>query len=205
MNKKTFILAIVLLSIVTVIITLLSNRPKNSLSSPQSLTLVKQSKIVQPSETSIDYTDPSGFSFSYPDNLSIAKNEVDNNSYADLILSSKEVNGSLNLKISDSKFKSLEEWVKLNEKATVGTPRDVTLGKLKAVEIVTTDRLLLGSLDQGIFFDIEIPLVEKEFWMKVKDKITTNFSFVSSTTATSGSTAVSSESDVSFEGEEVVQ
>ena len=175
--------------------------PKGQKSSSLSNSLLPVSKQVEPSETSIDYSDPSGFTFSYPDNLSITKKETDTNTYADLQLFSKEVNGNLSLKIYDSKFKTLETWVKANQDATVGEPKEVKLGNIKAIEIKTADRLLLGALDQGIFFNIEMPLVEEDFWMKVYSKILADFSF----TAPQANTDSSSDETVSFEGEEVVE
>src|SRR3989344_5236864 len=132
-------------------------RPSSNLASStsQSLSPFQTQKKAQPSETLIDYEDPSGFSFSYPDNLSISKADLDDNTYADLELSSKDVSGSLSLKITDSKFKTLDEWVKLNREASKEEPREVKLGTLKAIQITTADRIMLGSLDQGIFFSIE--------------------------------------------------
>ena len=179
-------------------------RPSSNLASStsQSLSTFQTQKKAQPSETLIDYEDPSGFSFSYPDNLSISKADLDDNTYADLELSSKDVSGSLSLKITDSKFKTLDEWVKLNREASKEEPREVKLGTLKAIQITTADRIMLGSLDQGIFFSIEMPKIEENFWNKVYDKLTSNFSFVSPSTASSQGT---SSDDVSFEGEEVVQ
>ena len=179
-------------------------RPSSNLASStsQSLSTFQTQKKAQPSETLIDYEDPSGFSFSYPDNLSISKADLDDNTYADLELSSKEVSGSLSLKITDSKFKTLDEWVKLNREASKEEPREVKLGTLKAIQITTADRIMLGSLDQGIFFSIEMPKIEEGFWNEVYNKLTSNFSFVSPSTASSQGT---SSDDVSFEGEEVVQ
>jgi len=179
-------------------------RPSSNLASStsQSLSTFQTQKKAQPSETLIDYEDPSGFSFSYPDNLSISKADLDDNTYADLELSSKDVSGSLSLKITDSKFKTLDEWVKLNREASKEEPREVKLGTLKAIQITTADRIMLGSLDQGIFFSIEMPKIEEGFWNEVYNKLTSNFSFVSPSTASSQGT---SSDDVSFEGEEVVQ
>lgn len=159
-------------------------------------------KKAVPSETMIDYTDPAGFILSYPDNLSIVKNDItDEATYTDIQLSSKEVSGSLNLKISDSKYTSLDDWIKLSKAAATEPPKDIKLGSLQGKEIKTADRLLLGALDHGIFFSIEMPLLETDFWMKVYNKVLSGFSFVSPQAAT----ADTSGSDVSFEGEEVVQ
>lgn len=168
------------------------------------ITQQETAKEISPSETLKEYSDPSGFTFSYPDNLSLVAAEInDNNTYADLQLSSKDVSGSLNLKISDSKFKTIDEWLKLNSSAGA-TTRDVKLGSLKAKEIKIKDRMLLGALDQGIFFSIEMPLIEEKFWTKVYNRILADFSFAAPDSA-APQAADTSSGDVIFEGEEVVE
>lgn len=199
MNKKTLLLfSLVILFAVTGFLVLNPIGGKNPLSKSP-VGQLSETKEIKPSETLKDYSDPSGFTLSYPDNLSLVKNDIaDETTYADIQLTSKEVSGSLNLKISDSKFTTLEDWLKLSK----GSAKEVKLGSLKGMEVTTSDRLLLGALDKGVFFNIEMPLVEKDFWMKVYDKVLTSFSFASpeSAGATSASTA-----DVTFEGEEVVE
>lgn len=190
---KKIVLAVLVIGLVIVGLMLLNPVRQNSNMPVPDL---QEAKKNQPSDTLLDYTDPAGFSFSYPDNLSIVKNDLEGGSvYADIQLASKDLNGSLNLKISDSQFATLDDWLKLNKAAYKEPPKEVKLGSLKALEIKTADRLYLGALDQGVFFTIEIPLVEEDFWMKVYDKVLISFSFVSPEPASS---------DVTFEGEEVV-
>ncbi len=167
----------------------------------QSPQVSQEVKKVTPSDALKDYSDPSGFSFSYPDNLTLAKKDTDNSTYADILLSANGVNGSLSLKITDSKFKSIDEWAKLNQ----GSSKETKLGKLKAMEIKTADRLLLGAFDQGILFTIEMPLIDEDFWNLVYSKILTSFSFTAPVAAGSQSQVNASADDVSFEGEEVVE
>ncbi len=198
-NKTQVLLKLVVLLVVTVYLALVLNPiGRKNPTSGSTTSQLNETKEIKPSETLKEYTDPSGFTLSYPDNLSLTKKDItDESTYADIQLTSKEVSGSLNLKISDSKFTTLEDWLKLNR----GTPKEVQLGSLKGMEVITQDRLLLGALDNGVFFNIEMPLVEKDFWMKVYNKVLTNFSFVSPETANSTG---ASTSDVTFEGEEVV-
>ena len=203
MNRKTVVLLVSIGLVIVALWIFFFNKKQSPLISSvtNQLGVVK---YASPSETLIEYSDPSGFTFSYPDNLSLNKSEIeDNSTYADLILSSKEVSGSLSLKITDSKFKTLDEWAKKNKEAAKEGLKEVMLGTLKALEIKTSDRLLLGSLDQGIFFTIEMPLIEEDFWMKVYRKILTDFSFASPSSA--GSDVGTSTNDVVFEGEEVVE
>lgn len=192
MNKKVLVLSLFIGLIIVGVLVLLLNRPKSQLSNPLST-----SQQVLPSETFIEYAGPSGFTFSYPNNLSLTNNEVDDNTYADILLSAKGVNGSLNLKITDSKFASINDWLKLNQ----GITKEVKLGNLKALELKTTDRLLLGALDQGVLFTIEMPLVEEDFWMEVYNKILSGFTFASPSPDSIGP----SSDEVIFEGEEVVE
>lgn len=196
MNKKTVLLLILAIGLVISAILVLLRPQQNSLRSPQTNQPEVQTKIL-PSETFKVYTDPSGFSFSYPDNLSLTNNQIEDiATYADIKLSLNGVNGSLSLKIADSKFKSIDEWVKVNNIASNITTKEVRWGDLKALEIKLNDRLLVGALDQGVLFTIEMPLVEEDFWMKVYNKMLADFSL--------GNVSPLSD-EVIFEGEEVVE
>ncbi len=176
--------------------------PESNLKAPE----IK--KEITPSETSIEYTDPSGFSFNYPDNLSITNNNSsenpDPNAYADLQLFSKDKNGSLSLKIVDTKLKNLDEWLKSNNSSSTSAI-EKKFGQMNALEIKTADHLILGSIDQGVLFTIEMPLIEQPFWNSVYKKVLADFNFAAPDTANQSSTTVAAGDEVVFEGEEVVE
>ncbi len=206
MNKTTLFLLIGVLVLLTLIAGFIFYRPENSIQNPLASL---QPKEIKPSETFIDYTDPSGFSFSYPDNLSIlnvkAQSEVDSNAYADLQLFSKDKNGSLIIRIEDSELASLNDWLKANNIPSSTTPVEKKLGGLEALEVKTGDRLMLASLDQGVLFTIESPLIEQDFWSKVYDKVLKDFTFASPVADNAEGGSSSSSDEVTFEGEEVVE
>src|SRR3989338_7738727 len=199
MNKKLILVAT---SLIVIVIISLIVYVRSKQSNPKSISpvmLQTETKNTKPSETLKEYSDPSGFTISYPDNLSLTKNDVaDENTYTDIQLNSKDISGSLNLKISDSKFATLDEWLKLNK----GTSKEIQLGSLKGMEILTSDRLLFGALDKNIFFTIEVPLLEKDFWMKVYNNVLITFSFSAPETV---NPTESSPEDVSFESEEIIE
>lgn len=209
MNKKV----ILLLVAAAVIIGILILKPfQKNLSSTSNVAELKASEIT-PSKTLKTYTDPSGFSFSYPDNLSLLNNELkDEGSYAELQLTASGVAGSLVLKIADSKLTSIDEWVKSNKNTypdpdLIGAeaPKEAKLGNLKTLELKNNDKLLLGALDQGILFTIEIPIGEKkDFWMEVLNTVAGEFTFAPPA-ADGAATGNSSSTDVTFDGEEVVE
>jgi len=189
MDKKLILIAAVVIGLMATGV-IVFNRPA---------TQQTEIKNIKPSETLKEYSDPSGFTISYPDNLSLTKNDItDESTYADIQLNSKDISGSLNLKISDSKFATLDEWLKLNK----GTSKEIQLGSLKGMEILTSDRLLFGALDKNIFFTIEVPLLEKDFWMKVYNNVLITFSFSAPETV---NPTESSPEDVSFESEEIIE
>jgi hypothetical protein len=169
-------------------------------------------KEVVPSKTFIDYNDPTGFSFSYPDNLSISNTAsgdmdaaVDPNAYADLQLFSKDKSGSLSLRIADTKLKTLDEWLKDNGIPETTIPEEKKLDDLRAFEVKTEDRLMLAALDQGVLFTIESPRIEEPFWGEVYNQVLTGFTFTPPEVVDKQASAASSGEDVIFEGEEVIE
>lgn len=204
--KKKNLLLIALVAGLIVLGILIYSQQKKLLSGGPQLNPPAVVKEIQPSNTFIDYTDPVGFSFSYPDNLSISKAETENpDTYADLQLFSKDKSGSLTIKITDSKITSLDDWLKANKIPSVNTPIEKKLGNLKALEVKTTDRLLLGALDQGVLFTIELPLIEQNFWIKVYNRLLSDFAFASPVANNSQGISNSSSEDITFEAEEVVE
>ena len=202
-EKKTFILLLIAAGLIIGIVKfVLFSPPKSSLSNPY-IQQQAQVKEVTLSETTKTYADPNGFTFNYPDNLSLVNNETtDSSTYADIQLLAKGVDGSLNIKIVDSKYPTLNAYFKENK--ITDTPKEIKLGNLKAQEVKVSNKLLLASLDQGILFTVEVSQgVKSEFWNKVYNKVISDFSFASPTQDNASSSDGSS--DVSFEGEEVVE
>ena len=202
-DKKTIILLLIAAGLVIGIVKFVRfSPPKISLCNPSTNQQVEVKEVV-PSETTKTYSDPNGFSFNYPDNLSLNNNETtDNSTYADIQLLAKGVGGSLNIKIVDSKYSTLNAYFKENN--ITDTPKEIKLGSLKAQEVKASDKLLLVSIDQGILFTVEVSQgVKSEFWNKVYNKVISDFSFAPS--AQAGNPSAGESTGVSFEGEEVVE
>lgn len=203
MNKKLALIVLILAGVMAVSWKYIFLQKKATFSSPQTDGQLLSKPQISVSKTVKEYTDPSGFSFNYPDNLSLTNNEIKSErTYADIKLSMKELEGGISIVISDSSFNKLEDWASANS-AESSTVTEAKLGNLKASEMLNTDRLILGALDMGVLFTVEVKFGDsKDFWMESYNKILEEFIFVAPT-ANSTSTANSSE-EVIFEGEEVV-
>lgn len=192
MDKKTIVLLVLALAAIALVVKmLLFPGYKKAPFSP----LATQTRVL-PSQIMKTYTDPAGFTFNYPDNLSLTSEELTESGYADIKLTAKEVPGSLALKIADTKLSSLSSWLKSVSIATASATT-AKIGKLPAYQIKKEQNIILGALDQGILFTIEIP--QKDYWQKVAADVAADFTFAAPET---NSVAVS---DVVFEGEEAVE
>ena len=214
-NRKTLILAVGAVCLVVGLVAFFILNPKGS--TKQALSEPETQKEVVPSKTYIDYEDPAGFSFSYPDNISLANRIAENDdstadpdAYADLQLFSKDKSGSINLRIEDTKLKTIDDWKKGNQIPAEITPTEKKLGSLTAEEFRTKDRVMLVSIDQGILFTVDMPIIEEVFWNEVYEKVISGFSFGAPETevaqaGSGGSAAAPAGDEVIFEGEEVVE
>lgn len=161
-----------------------------------------------PSSNEKQHEDESGFKFRYPDNFEIAVNKLDDKTYADLELTAQDASGSVTIKVTDTKIKSLDDWIEENEEEVgSATIKDIDFADVSAKEIEDENKILLVSLDQGALFTIRTTIPqEKEFWKNSYQKIISTFEFYNPT-KTSGSAGSSSagSSDIIFEGEEIIE
>lgn len=161
-----------------------------------------------PSKTLKDYKDESGFTISYPDDLSLEISEsTDSSVYSDVSFTSKDLKGSLNIKIADTKVKTLDEYIEeaFDDSAQV---KDSSLGALPAREISKKENITLVALDQGVLFSVMTILEdEKQYWTLVHKQIADSFAFEPVSQSTSGSSSQPSAGtpDIIFEGEEVIE
>jgi len=195
MNKKVLVgfIAVTILAGVVGGFFIFSQTQK--VSSPLPLENTKESKeTVLPSATLKQYSDPAGFSFSYPDDLSLSVSDnIDTSTYADITLTSKKTNGTIRVIAIDTKFASVGDWLKSTNAIS---SKEVTLAGFKASEVKKEDGLLLTAVDSGVLFTLESSFAgQDQFWINVYNNILSSFSFNS----TQGV------SDVVFEGEETVE
>lgn len=177
----------------------LHNKPSESDEKP----FVEAKKL--PSQETKEYKDPAGFSFELPDDVQAsASSSLDNFTYADLALTSKVATGSITFKVTDTKLISMDAWLRSRE-ASLGAIKDVKLGELPSKEIKQKNTITTGAIDQKILFELRVlPEKKQDYWKQVYKTILDTFSFVNpqaSETSSSGGF----ESDVVYEGEEIIE
>lgn len=160
-----------------------------------------------PSKTLKEYSDESGFTFDFPDNIKIERKENDS-LYSDLILSTSDVNGNITFTVSDSKYDSLESWKSNNSGKLTGLLiNESSLGNLTGISFNNKDKITLVAIDQGIEFEMVVDYKDqKKYWENVYNSIKDSFSFITPSASQSTNTeSETSSGEVVFEGEEIVE
>lgn len=214
MKTKIIILITTMIVILGTAIALISNKPQKT-SSPLTETTTR---IFPTNPTSIrdniklkEYTDPSGFKFSYPQNLKITSDKItDSKIYSQLTLNFNNSKGSIKVKVVETLSISLDPLLKTFKSSTdSSTIKNSKLADLQAKEITTDNKIVILALDQNTLFTIETDLQDnKKLWTDAYQKLLSSFSFVAPTQSVSeASSSDYSESsgDIIDEGEEVVE
>lgn len=138
----------------------------------------------QPSKTLKEYIDDSGFSFKYPEDIVVTKKDAnDPNTYSHLELSSSKAKGSILIKITDTKVKSVDELFKDSKLGPVPkNQKEIKIGEISGSEIQVDNKLLAAALNQEILFTIEVDSLNKNYWLSVYENILSTFNFVPKTT-----------------------
>ena len=180
--NKSLVIKIIIISIVIVGVVVSSSylfRTKNTISpisEPQeSKTIVSKN----PSKTLKEYTDSSGFSFKYPDDVGILKKDAsDSATYTSLEFKSDKNKGSISIKIEDTKLKSIDDWFTENKlSSSSADTKEIKIGDIVGTEIKANNKLIAVGLDQNVLFTIEVDSQEK-YWQNVYNTILSSFNVV---------------------------
>lgn len=160
------------------------------------------------------WNDPNGFSFQYPDGLTINKHGEDKENYAHIEFTHPDHPGKLIVWGKDlaKGVTDTASWVK-NEKRFIGASvLDTELGGQKATKIMVegiTRMLVVGTVNDTIIWSVEANLEDAEFWTGVHTTIANSFAFVpvksESTTSSSSEEAVPVAQTQAVDEEEVVE
>ncbi len=160
-----------------------------------------------PSKTTKTYVDEAGFQFEYPDDVTVTgKKELNDQTYADVTISS-DLEGEIQLVVTDTKIKSLKDWLTQNKISSDSAKIEtIPFGGIDALEVNTDSKKITVALDKGVLFVLEGTLSkEKSYWDLVYKTIQSSFLFVSSNPATSQSSGTESSVEDAVLEEEVIE
>lgn len=206
MNKKPLFIFLIITTLIIGFIIFI--RYKNTkIVSPvnqKELNVAKENPVINK-----EFIDPAGFKFSYPNNIKVEKDELENDDlYSSLSLTSDETTGSIKLTAESSNLTKIEDWFN-NSEIDLKKAKKIKFADLNAYEFEQDRKKTLVALDQRVLFTItNAPTSDENYWNKVYEGVIKTFAFVqpeNSSTASQTSSSGESADDVVFEGEEVVE
>ncbi len=151
-----------------------------------------------------EYSDPAGFKFSYPDSASVSpKNTTDDTTYSSLTVTSTSTAGKITIDAVSSDLLTLDDMLASKTGVT-----DLKLADLAAKQYTEKGNLITLALDEGVLFTITTSSGGNvDYWKEVNNKIISSFAFAlpEATQVQSDTSSESAESDISFEGEEIIE
>lgn len=165
----------------------------------------KPQKILQVSPEEVqakllDWKDPNGFSFQYPEGVVIDKHDEDKQNYAHIEMTNPQNPGSLIVWAKDTTAADVTAWVKTEKTFTNASIVDTTLGGKPAKKIFLSGKnVTVGTIFDGIVWYIEAG--EDEYWQRTLDTIARSFTF----TPLPGESGGSSYEEVAVDEEEFIE
>lgn len=202
MAKKVLVF-LILITAVIIGYVIYSSKSKQLLFSP--LVNEKPKKQTTQEVKPIDkkYTDEAGFSFSYPEENEISKNEVnDEITYSSLEIINKNETGKTNILVTSSNLTSIDGYFTQEKKSV----KKLKMGEMQAGQFEDKEKIVTVALDQGALFTITVDYENnKSYWQSVNNKIISTFAFSPPEQIDSSSQGSSgSPDDVIYEGEEEI-
>ena len=197
MNKIAIIIISGLL-VSGIVFTLLTQKPKN----PASNSLLYPTKTTSSRVQLKTYFNDSGFSFKYPESLTLSEKEIDDESiYAWVELTNPQNKDVILIKLEDSDLKKIDDWFTASNKKDIkGEIKKVKLADLEGRQFTTKEsQLTTLALDEG---SVLISISGNP--SSVHLQIVSSFIFTQSAQTTTD-TSNTSEEDIIFEGEEVIE
>ena len=150
------------------------------------------------------YTDPAGFSFSYPESLAVktAADYDEKTDYAKLVVLGTD--GQLDIRASDTKQKKIADWLAKDNQAPKGATLTgaTSLGDVSAEQYSDQKNLYTLAIDQGILYMITSP--NDREWEKVHETVVSSFRFEDQKSTSTNSGGAGGD-DTIYEEEDVVE
>ena len=99
------------------------------------------------------WTDPAGFTFQYPKDVTIDKHDEDTENYAHVEMTHKDHPGNLIVWAKDTKAADVNAWVKTEKQFGGATVSEATLGgkPAKTVSVESPKKVFTGTISDELF------------------------------------------------------
>jgi len=154
MKLKVILASVAGIAVAFVFYFLINSRSSSSSSLPLPSSQPTIATSPSPAVKLLTWKDPAGFTFKYPEGLSVNSHPEDNVNYANLEFTSPSQPGKITVLASDTKYSSLAKWLSADKTLASGAVSDLKLGDLPAKKITTDSATVIATIDDGILFTL---------------------------------------------------
>ena len=127
----------------------------------------------------VNWEDPAGFVFEYPEGLKINNHPEDKINYANLEITDPQEDGKILIMAKDTKYANVETWVKTDKEIKAGKIEEALLAQLEAKKIILENgKIIVGTIDQAILFTVEGDFSKSQKLTGAFEKIIESFKMV---------------------------
>lgn len=133
-------------------------------------------------QKTVTWDDPAGFTFQYPEGLTVNKHDEDKVNYAHVELTDSSHPGSLVVWVKDlpKGVTDTASWGKKAATPSSALSFDTTLGGQPAQKIMisgTPKIVMVGVVWDGVLWYVEATFSDEPYWQSVYDTVTNSFAF----------------------------
>lgn len=179
MSKKAFPIVLIILGVLSVALAIffVTRKPedKGEVLSPGGESL-PETTVISDKEELKTYNDGAGFSFQCYESLKVKEKEnQDEKTYSSLELTSDSRPGeTLTIKVEDTSFSTIDEWLARNRKSDWQINETVLSG-MNGKFIGSPEKTITAAISQGILFLIESPAGTQSYWKESQKVIGESF------------------------------
>lgn len=126
----------------------------------------------------LSYTDPLGFTLSYPENYTLDNHPEDKVNYANVEIFNQEKTGSIKIIVSDTSYTDINTWAKNDISVRGANFLDTTIGNVsgKKSYIADTKKMIAAGIWDGMLLKLEIFPSDDQEIVRTGEKILTGLS-----------------------------
>ncbi|OGG29189.1 hypothetical protein A2971_00330 [Candidatus Gottesmanbacteria bacterium RIFCSPLOWO2_01_FULL_46_21] len=166
-------------------------------------TVTKQNEVQQ----FLTWRDPNGFSFQYPDGLTVNKHNEDKENYAHIEFTHPDHPGNVIVWGKDTTAADATAWAKTEKRFKGASTLDTTFANVsgKKVLIAAPSQIIVGTVDDSIAWTVEGLLTDSAFWTGVHTTIADSFKFIPVGSVDEEDSTAPVQEAVSADEEEVIE
>lgn len=127
----------------------------------------------------LTWRDPNGFTFDYPEGLTVDKHDEDQQNYAHIEFTHPDHPGNIIVWAKDTTAADVSAWAKTEKRFKDANILDTTFANFPGKKVLIADpkQVIVGTINDEIVWTVEGLLTDSDYWSNVLSTIADTFKF----------------------------